>query len=239
MGMPGFLKKVGDSLEFDGEGEFIFYVPEIYFARQFAISYGENIHIIGVLDYTIVDKNGKNNGLRSFRFPTVFTTRPYEVEKIKNTKLTKTSDPDDYRLLKYKKGDKIMVSTLVPKEISNSELFYKMFTTGKLPTTIPYDKLHEYFIDNIELSGAKYGLTMQIFGIIVGEMCRNPKNLKEPFRLTDMKDITAYKPVNITDIPKYVSPYTSVTSENWDVSVVNAMVNKEAKYSPLEKLFMD
>ena len=240
MKVPGFLKLENDSLLFDNnEGEFVFYVPEYYFERGYAVMYGDMISLIGVLDYAIFDKNGKHSGLKPFRFPTLFLTYPGETEKIKNVKLTKTSETQDYRLLKYKKGDQIVVQTKVPQNIGTAEEFYKMFTSGKLPTTIRYDVLHEYFIDNIELCGSKYGLNMQIFGIVIGEMCRNPNNVKEPFRVTQMKDMTAYKPVNISEIPRYVSPYTAVTSENWDESLTNAMTNNTPKNSPLERLFMD
>ena len=66
------LKKDGDKLLFNGDGQFIFYVPEDYFQRKCAIVIGDTINIIGLLNYTILDKNGKNNGLHLFRFPTVF-----------------------------------------------------------------------------------------------------------------------------------------------------------------------
>ena len=79
--IPKFLKRDGDKLLFNQDGEFIFYVPELYFTRSCAIIVGDMVNIIGVLDYTILDKNGKNNGLHLFRFPTVFLTRPNIIEK--------------------------------------------------------------------------------------------------------------------------------------------------------------
>lgn len=239
MTIPKFLKKEGDKVLFNDKGEFVFFVPEMYFERKYALIYGDMVNLIGVLDYAVYDENGKHNGLKPFRFPTIFLTKPSSIEKVKNIKLIKSSEPQDYRLLKYKKGDQIVVSTKVPAIINNAEEFYKMFTSGKLPTTIDYDKIHEYFTDNIKLSGSSYNINMQFFGVIVGEMCRNPKNLKEPFRYTDMKDMKAYKPINIVDIPKYISPYTAVTSQDWNDSLVNAIINNDHKYSPLERLFME
>lgn len=239
MAIPKFLKKDGDKLLFDGEGEFIFYVPEIYFDRSCAVVIGDIINIIGVLDYTVVNKNGKNNGLHLFRFPTVFLTKPSELEKIKDVQLTKHTEPQDYRLLKYKKGDEIMVSTKVPQIVDNAEQFYSMFTSGKLPTTIPYNLMHEYFIENIRLNGGNYGLNMQLFGMIVSEMCRDPKDVTKLFRHTKMEDMTAYKLISIKDVPKQTSPFTAVTSENWNESMINAVINKNATSSPMESLFVD
>lgn len=237
--IPSFLKKDGDKLLFNGEGQFIFYVPELYFDRACATVIGDMVSLIGVLDYTILDKNGKHNGLHLFRFPTVFLCKPGEVEKIKNIQLTQHTDQQDYRLLKFNKGDEIMVSTKVPQIIDNAELFYQMFTSGKLPTTIPYDLLHEYFPENLRLNGSDYGLNMQLFGIVISEMARDPKDSKKLFRHTDMKDMTNYRFISIKEVPNQVSPFTAVTSENWNESMINAITNKNAAYSPMESLFVD
>ena len=39
------------------------------------------------------------------------------------------------------------------------------------------------------------------------------------------------------DAPKNISAYTAVTSQNWDKAVVSAIMTKNNKYSPLERLF--
>ena len=59
-GVPPFLKRDGESLVFKNtEGEFIFFVPEVYFSRKDAVELGEFVNVFGILDYTIADKNGK------------------------------------------------------------------------------------------------------------------------------------------------------------------------------------
>lgn len=236
--IPKFLRRDKDALLFNGDGELVFYVPEIYFERSYAVIMGEYVNLLGILDYAVFNENGKHNGLKPFRFPTIFLARPSSIEKLKGVKLTKYSEQQDYRLLKFKKGDQVVVSVKVPELIDNVEEFYKLFLTGNLPTTIPYDKIHEYFIESIQLNGAGYGVSNQLFGLIVSEMCRDPRDLTKPFRLSSAidEDMTAYKAVSIKDIPKYISPYTSITSENWDESVISAIINKNAKSTPLEKL---
>ena len=47
-----------------------------------------------------------------------------------------------------------------------------------------------------------------------------------------------YKPISLTMIPKYVSPYASITSENWDQAVVNAVITKPGRRSPMEPILM-
>lgn len=235
--IPSFLKKDKDSLLFNVEGELVFYVPETYFESKMAIIVGEFVNLIGVLDYAIFDKNGKHNGLMPFRFPTIFLAKPGVIEQVKNIKLTKTSEQQDYRLLKFRKGDQVIVSTKVPQLVANAEEFYRMFLSGKLPTTISYQVLHEYFLENIRLNGADYGISAQLFGMVVSELCRDQNDITKLYRHTDMSK--GYQMISIQSAPKYVSPYTAITSENFDASLVYSMMNKSPKYSPLEKIMIE
>lgn len=236
--LPPFVKREGDSILFNQDGEFIFYVLDEFFQKEYAIVKGEYVNLIGILDYAIFDEKGKNSGLKRFYFPSVFLTKPYAMDKMKNVRLTKTQEPKDYRLLRYKKGDQIIVSTKVPQELRNMEDFYKVFLYGKLPTTIPYDKLQDYFNKNINLNGSSYGLNIQIFGMVISEMCRDPHDLSKPFRNSNFTDLTAYKPISIKDIPKYVSPHQSISSENWDEALIGAIMHPTDIDSPLETLVM-
>ena len=267
--VPKFLKRDGDSLLFNQDGQFVFYVPEIYFSRGDAQFKGEYVNLLGILDYTIIDDSGKNCGLKRFYFPTVFLCKPSRTEKVKNVHLKKVLQPkvlhnaavwdddpttiantnnedydndsvhaQDYRLLIFEKGDAVVVSTKVPQNIANVEDFYRIFLTGKLPTTIPYDKLHEYFPESIRLNGASYGINMQMFGIVIGEMCRDPRDPAKAFRHTNFRDQRSYSAISIKNLPKYISPNSSISSENWDLGVIGAIMNPSDKSSPLEKLLM-
>lgn len=236
--VPKFLRRDGDSLLFNQNGQFVFYVPELYFDRGDAQIKGEYINLLGVLDYTIFNEDGSNIGLKRFNFPTVFLCKPSRIEKAKKIRLKEATDPSDYRLLIFEKDDAVVVSVKVPQNIANVEDFYSIFLTGKLPMTIPYNKLHNYFIDSMTLSGSSYGISLQMFGIVVGEMCRDAKDPSIPFRQTNFKDQMAYRAISIKDLPKYISPSSSLGSENWDMGVVGAIVNPSNTESPMEKLLM-
>ena len=145
---------------------------------------------------------------------------------------------DAYRLLIFERGDAVVVSTKVPQNIANVEDFYRIFLTGKLPTTIPYDKLQDYFIEAIELNGSSYGMTLQMFGIVVGEMCRSSSDPAVSFRHTKFRDLMSYRAISIKDLPKYISPNASISSENWDLGVIGAIMNPSTSNSPMEKLLM-
>lgn len=244
MEVPSFLKLVGDALVFNEDNkEFIFYVPENFFgSNKTAIAQieGEYVSMIGLCDWAIIDSNGKRSELKPFCFPTMFLCKPYKIEKVKGLKLDK--EPKDYRLLHFQKGDEVVSQTRVPQIMDNVELFYRLAVmTGRIPTTIPYDKLWSIFLENMELNGSSYGLNAQLFGIVVAGICRDPKDISRPFRLTDMKDMHNYKPISATLIPNYISPYTSLISENFDESLRSAVLMKDKEdipYSPLEKVVM-
>ena len=52
--VPSFLKRDGDALLFNDEGEFVFYVPEVYFDRGDAQIKGEYVNLLGILDYSLM-----------------------------------------------------------------------------------------------------------------------------------------------------------------------------------------
>ena len=73
----------------------------------------------------------------------------------------------------------------------------------------------------------------------MSELCRDPKDRNKPFRLGTAldSDIYSYQPMSVKDIPKVVSPFTSLTSENFDKAVVGAIMNKNNTPTPLERVF--
>lgn len=235
--LPSFLKRDGLSLLYKDDGEMIFYIPEIYFERGFIVVDGDRLSVLGLFSYARFDKSNNLIGsLKMFNFPSIFTCVPSSIDKIKNAKLTKNSLKDDYRLLKFKKDDIVVLSTKVPKLIDNMELFLKMFNTGRFPNTIPYDRLHEVFIKNAELNGNSYPVTAQLIGVIISEICRSASDTTKPYRLSKTDDLNAYTGINITNIPKLISPFTAITSENWDESIVSAITNDKYTRSPMERL---
>lgn len=240
MAIPSWLKKDKDSVLYNGDGYFAFFIPESFFDGKNsakAIIKGEYVNLFGILDYQLFHDNDKPNGpVRCFKFPTVFLTKPSSIEKARNIKVVDWAEPGDYRVLKYRKGAQIIVSTKVPQDLQNVEFFYSLFLGGKLPVSIPYEDLYTYLIENIELAGESYGITNQLFGIIVSTMTRDPDNLENSFRYSKS---THYKCINIDEIPKYISPYSAIVSENWDEAVVSAIENKSTKDIPMEKILMD
>ncbi len=242
MAIPSWLKKDGESILYNGDGYFAFFVPENFFNENNsakAIVNGEIVSLFGILNYQLFNNNNKPNGsVKCFKFPTMFLTKPSSIEKVKNIKLEEWTPAKDYRVLKYEKGAPIVISTRIPQDLQNVEFFYNIFLglSSELSPTIPYEELYTYITENIELAGEDYGVTNQLFGMVISEIARDPNNLSVAFRNSKAKH---YIPIKIKDIPKYISAYSAIVSENWDEAVVNAIENKSTKDIPMEKILMD
>ena len=243
MALPAFIRKKEDTVYYSGKGEFLLFVPEVYFERKVAVIEGEFVELLGICNYAINENPGKTDlskKIRTFYFPSRFITKPGLIEKRKNFSIT-ADYTVDYRIFHYEdnKEDQIIVSTKVPQDITNVEDFFRLFVdTGNIPNTISYEDLYLYFLDSIEINGSSYNLPASLFGLLISELCRDPSDINKPFRLgkTLDKNPHGYTAISVKDVPKLVSPFTSLTSENFDKAVVGAIQNKNNEYTPLERV---
>lgn len=235
--IPNFLKLENNTtLVYDSDGQFIFYIPEKAFDNRCAEIVGNSVVLLGNFQYAI--KKGNKETLNIFSYPGRITCTPSEIIKQKDLVVGK-ADKDDYRLLIFNKGDVIIDSIYTVQTITNVEdLFRVMVVSGNIPNFIPYNELHNYFLDPMEVNGGNYGISAQAFGVFISKLCRQKNNIEKEFRLTKnkLKNNTNYTSIAITTVPKYISPYTAITSQNWDESVVAAIMNDNKVDVPLEKI---
>lgn len=245
--IPAFLKYKEGTCYYNSDGELLYYIPEDYFTdtkNPIAMSIGQYVSTLGIFDWALVSENGKVSEAKPFKYPTVIMCKPSSIEKQKAVSLAGTK-PKDYRVLHFKKGDEAISEVNTPEIIDNVLAMLRMSIVNgnKLPPTIPYDKLYEYFPLAMELNGSSYNLNMQLFGIMISESCRDPKDLSRPFRLSGSKNMTDYAQVSIKTLPNYQSPYVALTSENFDESLMASILLSDEKESdlpttPLEKVLM-
>ena len=245
--VPAFLKYKNDTVYYNGDGELIYYIPEEYFTdtkNPIAMVVGQYVSTLGIFDWALVSNNGKISEAKPFRYPTIIMCKPNYIEKQKDVSLAGTRKRD-YRVLHFKNEDEAISSVNTPEIIDNVLAMLKMSIVNgnKLPSTIPYDKLHEYFPESMALNGSSYNLNMQLFGIMVSESCRDPKDLSKPFRLSKSNDMTGYSQISIKQIPNYANPYVVLTSENFDESLMASVIisdenEEDMPTTPLEKVFM-
>lgn len=248
--LPTWMKLKDESVYYVGPDEFVFFVPESFFEHKHAIQEGDVLHLIGILNWAIV-KKGDNPAKYStkskpFNWPTAISTRPGSIEKVKGLKIVESQKAQDFRIFKYTNNgeDQILVNTRTVQDIVNVEECMSIFeTTGKIPPGISYYDLYTYYMDPIELNGSSYGITAQEFGLLYSEVCRSKNDYSVPFRLTkDLdKDPYSYTSISVKQISKLVSPFTAITTENWDKAVISASIIKDEdiKDTPMERIMMD
>lgn len=248
MNVPNFLKLENESLLYNGakDSVFVFYVPEVFFNGKtktaIAEIIGEYVSMIGVCYYAMIDANGRRGEVKPFTFPTMFLCKPREIEKIKQIKIGNDKEPNDYRALKFYNGDEIVSSTRVPQLIDNVEMLFKIAViTAKLPS-ISYEEGWKLFQESARLNGFNFKLNSQLFGILWSTVCRDPNDITRPFRYTDMKDMYGYNLISIKQVPKFISPFSSIISEGWDEGVMAGISmsddNDKFPESPIEKVIM-
>lgn len=222
--------------------ELVFFIPECYFDTNSAMITGNLVSLIGIFNFAIYENNKPISELKTFFYPSIFLTQPGSIEKWKQIQLTKNTDKSDYRALKYKTGDKIIVNMDIPQQVENMEEFMRLWIiTGHIPNTVDYRNIWKYITKNASLNGNSYGLTNQLIGAFQTELCRDPSNYKNTFRCSKAKknhEWNNFKPVSVKDVPSYISQYVSTSSENMDDSIVAAtLMDEPGKFSPLEKVF--
>ena len=245
--IPPFSKREEDALLFDQDGYLEYYIPEDYFGHTSATIEGAYVKLLGSFNYRIYDKNDSPGKLMTFNFPTIFMCKPSRIEIKKDLKLDETLDPYDYRILVFERGDQLVTRCHVEKDIDNmSELFRLHIQTGKVPNTIPYNTLYEYPFECMALNSGAYAVHSQAMGLLYSKICRDPDDNSIPFRMgkTIDKSMTGYTPISIKEAAKNVSPFVSITSENFDESVMSAILLTEDekngtikhRESPLERV---
>ena len=147
--LPTYMKKKGDVIYYDGDGELIYYIPEKYFSTNNAIISGEYITVFGLFNYGVFDSNGKNNGLKMFNYPTMITCKPTSISKESEMLLKGTHTAIPYTLLHFKKGSELICSTRIPQDVTSVEKYINLLFRANLPENIKYEDMYKIMDRNI------------------------------------------------------------------------------------------
>ena len=240
--LPAWMKEDNHVLYFNAESpaECIYYIPQQYFDSKRAEIIGEYVNTMGVFEYVYVDISGKAHDAKPFKCPTMIKCKPSKIERVNNFHLLNTQGPDDYRVLRFSKDSELISELNIPKNVTNVESFVKLVIGGHLPNYIPYDEILDYLLLNSEMNGFNYKITNQILALLVSELYRDKNDPSKPFRLSKSEDRRAYTAMPITQIPRLVSVYTSLTGEYPAQAIAAAITNKgDTPHSPLEKIIMN
>lgn len=241
--LNNMVRNDGENLIFTGP-YMEMYIPESYFQSKFAEDYGNTVQAFGLFNVRVFDEHEKPMKLETLNVPTMIYLYPSEIEKRKTQLIPgPDNEVEEYRVAKFYRGATIMKSS-IPQDATNVELFLKMLTNGKVPSTIPYDQVLQVWQKNLDLNGVKLGVTSAILEIIISEIYRNPKKPEETFAKVIGKNPStskyAYRATNIREICARNSTFAALTFEDMDQMITSSLniskYNKAESTSPIEKI---
>lgn len=216
------------------------YIPSSYEEEKMAVNYGSYINVMGVFNLRMFDGDNKPGQLEMLNLPTRIDVYPADFE-VKTLSLD-GKEPEKFIVCKFYNQSKIMKSELVKNDTYVSD-FVNLVIKGKLPRTIPYDKLLAVWMKNMSLNGVGLGVPPTVLSMIIREVYRNPKT-NEPFAREFGRNLQlsplAYTTANMRTICSMNSTFAALTFEDF-TAMVTASLNRETykrseSKSPLEDL---
>lgn len=239
-----FLQEVGDQVIFVGNYMEV-YLPRYYFDKDVAVRMGNSIQTFGIFNFKVFSSEDKkeNSPVRTFNFPSVLETKPSSSYNAEIPNLVADSDEKDFTVLKYYKGDVFITNVNTTQKSDNTIMFINLLNAGKLPKTIPYDKVLETELANLAFNNVNLNVPSTVLELIISEIYRDKKDLTRAFRFRagsgEKVSMYDYKPINIKQISTFNSTFTGVTFEDIDynltASVNKTRQNKKETVSPIEK----
>lgn len=217
-----------------------FYIPMYYFDSKWAIRGTDTIKVLGLFNVGLFE-NGNFKEMKFLNLPTTIELHNYDEEE--RTVSFEGSPDTKCLVLKYLNGQKIMEATTI-EDSENAQTFLDIIVKGKIPPTVPYNKVLTIWMKNQELNKVNFGVPSSTLEMILAVAFRDKNNMEKKFSTvigahpeTSEYD---YKMAKIREICQYASTFTAMTFEDIN-SMITTSVNRtrENKYemeSPVEKI---
>lgn len=171
------------------------------FVETFAIF---DIHIWDIADEE--HEIGKEIEVVSLQMPTIVRTHPHRID---------TEHHTGYSVLTYLPGDDIIVSTLLEQNSDIARRYVKLILAGKLPSSIGYDQISEFWTIINKMNGVNMGVNILFLDLVTMVVCRDPDNVNRQFReaLRDNPKISmnSRNMVNLDKISALISHFSAFT----------------------------
>lgn len=212
-----FFKWENNKIYFNSNS-LVAYAPIFYKNSDFYIE-GKIISILGILKLEI---NNKINSVLCIS--NYIESDPSKIET-----------DNKYIKLYYKKGDVFINNTSILQLDLTNSLFTSFIMYGKIPDFFDYQHVHKLFDNSKRINNIAINVGKEILEVIYSYMYRNPKDLTEQYRYTNMKD----KPsiiglTNITYAPE--STTAKLLGSYLDDGITGALITKKPKTDSIEQI---
>lgn len=229
-----YFKSVDTKIVFLGN-ELQIFVPNSYMESSLAEAVGDYFSIFGILNVKCIA--GGKTETATLNVPTFNLFYPT------NTFESTDENGEKVLVLQFFKDDAVM-DNATRSDMTNSQLFLQMICGGKLPSSIPYDKLLEVWDKNLQANNMNYQVASTIKEIILAEMNRTKGKPEQKFSVVSGSNPNYnkydYMPTSINKVCSMSSTFSAITFENMDEMIITSInmkrYGKEEKESPLEKI---
>lgn len=245
--MASFFKTEKEQIILFGATSMLAYIPMDYFDMENAIDYGgeyyECLGLFNVEFFSDIDATKRIGKLETFNVPTMIKLYPTSSE-IREVELVKEAGIIKYQIMKFLKNEPVTDKFIIQKSKA-VEGFAKLIESGKIPLTIPYDKLYDIWTTNMQLNGVGMSDVPSFSReMIIAEKYRDKKNPSFRFGIKVGKDpktsMYDYKPVSARTLTKYSSTFSGFTFEDFDTMVINGLniskTGRKQTESPIEPI---
>lgn len=220
---------------------FEIYIPIDFFEDGLAEDLGNMVNLFGLVPVGIFEKD-KFSHFDTLNIPMWHKYNVFESDtkdiNIPGLGMTKC------KVLRYLKGHQLCGAMLL-EDSSNAQMFLRQITYGKVPTTIPYNRVLTVWQKNQRLNAVNFGVPSITQEVVLSCCYRYKKDPSKKFAEIYGKDphtnLFDYEMAGIRRICQVTSTFTGITFESFDDTVTMSLNrsrdHKKETDSPLEVLF--
>lgn len=211
---------------------------------SFAYEYGNGFVTMGIC-YMRFFKDSKaardTVPIKTLVYPNMIETHP--TDSTKGVALMINGKADRYRVLKYEHGDVLMEATS-RKSSQNCEMFMRLISSGKIPSSLSYDEVYQAWMDNYAINGMSPNAPAVVLQAIVAEMYRDPSDPSRQFSkvigANPKVDPRSYQAMSMNAVSAYSSVMSALSFERMTEKLTSSINMTKSgvkqKKSPIEQI---
>ena len=218
------------------------YIPSYYFGIDMAVELGNQIDTVGIMTLEIWDSNLKTPELWEMNCPVFVHVMSTENSKVTRTFSKLDSVPEEYRVFTAHKGEILFKDAIHVQNSKAANRFLTFILNGKIPNNLKYSELPNNLLQNASFNGVNIGVPDSIVELLMGELARDEKDLRTPFRMVAGKTgaESGYQTIKINELPAMASTFGGLAFENIGDAIlsglINSKTNREEIIAPTEEI---